>query len=99
MILDAAHKAEGGKMVRICLELEGNTVKRAAFTGDFFMEPDEEIDELVAEIKGATADTDEIRERILHFFDSREIFLFGVSPEDFVSVTLKAMEKAKERRY
>jgi len=97
MIVEAAYKVPGGKMVRACVEVEGGVIKRVAFTGDFFMEPGEIIDELGEALTGVKACDEEVRKAVTEFFAGREVLLWGVSPEDFAKAVSLALQKLRQR--
>jgi len=46
--IDFVYRAPGGKTIRVCIDAEGSTAKKIVFTGDFFMDPGEALDELNA---------------------------------------------------
>lgn len=48
-------KTPGGKLVVIDLELEGGRLSRVELSGDFFLEPPEALEAIVAALEGAPA--------------------------------------------
>ncbi len=89
--IDFVYRAPGGKTIRVCIDAEGTTAKRIVFTGDFFMDPGEALDELNAMFEDTSLEREEAKRKVEEFFTSRGgIFLLGAAPEDFV----KALDRA-----
>ncbi len=82
---------KGGKLVKCSLVTENGRIEKIKFTGDFFMYPEEKIEELEKMLEGAECTREGIKARIAPFFDSVE--LMGASMEDFVEVVMVAMQK------
>lgn len=84
-----------GKLVRACVVLEGGRASAVTFTGDFFLEPPEVLEELSQAMSGSTAA--DVRERARSFFARRSLgnmMLIGATPEDFVRVLERAFQEA-----
>ncbi len=92
-ILRGELKVKGGKLVKCSLSLKDGMIKHVKFTGDFFMYPEEKIEELEKMLEGVKCTKEDIKERIAPFFDSIE--LMGASMEDFVTVVLIAIKNLK----
>jgi hypothetical protein len=89
--VEVALKSEGhGKLVRACVVVEGDRAAAVKFTGDFFLEPPELLDELGQAMGGATAA--DAPERAREFFSRQsQVLLIGAAPEDFARVVMKAI--------
>ena len=89
--LDVAAKSKGhGKLVRACVAVEAGRAVAVTFTGDFFLEPPELLDELSQTLCGATAV--DAAERVHAFFARQShMMLIGAEAEDFAHVVLKAL--------
>jgi len=85
----AEYKVPGGKLIRVRVEAEANRIKGIKFTGDFFLHPETDLEELERLLIGVEAKA--VREAISKFFEERGTILIGVSPGDFVKVVLKAL--------
>jgi len=91
----ALKSRDHGKLVRACVVLEGGRATAVTFTGDFFLEPPEVLEELSQAMSGSTAA--DVRERARSFFARRSqgnVMLIGAAPEDFVQVLEKALQEA-----
>ena len=87
----ASYKVKGGKLIQCEVTYNDNAIKKIKYSGDFFMHPEEAIEELENTLKGINFG--EVEKTILDFFATREIELFGVAPEDFVKIVHEAMGK------
>ena len=56
------YKVPGGKLAAIDVESDGETITRAALSGDFFLDPDEALDDINRALTGqsATASADQL---------------------------------------
>lgn len=88
----AEYKVKGGKLIKCRLELDNNYIKHVTYTGDFFLHPEESVEELERNLVGAKASKDEIERIISGFFRNPRVTLIGASPQDFISVTSFCIE-------
>ena len=79
-------KVPGGKLIAAEAEAEGGRIVRVKITGDFFMHPEEAIEELEGSLTGVSADEKSLEKAMNSFFGKRSIELIGVSPKDFAHV-------------
>ena len=89
-MLRAEHKVKGGKLIKIQLRMKDDRIDAIKITGDFFMHPEELIDDLEKTLIGCPLDKEKITETIENFIESREVTLLGAAPEDFVKCIMKA---------
>ncbi len=92
-ILKGELKVKGGKLVKCSLSVKNGAIEHIKFTGDFFMYPEEKIEELEKMLEGVECTEEDIKERIAPFFDTVE--LMGASMEDFVAVVSMAIKNLK----
>jgi hypothetical protein len=74
------YKVEGGKLLRIDFELEGDKIKSIKITGDFFVYPEEGILFIEDCLKGCKLE--DCRERLEETIEKHGIKLVGFSVED-----------------
>ncbi len=86
-------KVPGGKLLRAKAEAEAGKISFIQVTGDFFMIPETDLEELEARLLGAPADPEAVREIIHAFFRERGTVITGASPEDFTWVIAAALER------
>jgi len=86
-------KVRGGKLVKCTLSLKGGKIESVKFTGDFFMYPEEKIEELEKMLEGIECTEEKIRATAAPFFGS--IDLMGASVDDFIAVISIAVKNLK----
>ncbi len=59
MALHGEYKTPGGKLVVVDLEVVDGRLHQVEVSGDFFLEPPEALDDIVAALEGASAEADE----------------------------------------
>ncbi|QGA80902.1 lipoate protein ligase C-terminal domain-containing protein [Candidatus Nanohalobium constans] len=86
----ASHKVEDGKMVKIQLEINDETVEGVQIRGDFFLEPPEKLEELEKQLEGLKQDStiEEVAEKAKNV----EADLIGFTHEDIGKAFRKALE-------
>jgi hypothetical protein len=80
----AEMKVPGGKLVRIKLDYEGNEITEIKITGDFFVHPEESVDELEKELAGSFED---VESKVKRFFVDNEVF--GLDEKSMVEVIMR----------
>jgi lipoate-protein ligase A len=93
-ILKAEYKVPQGKLIRVDYTLENGKISRIKITGDFFLYPEESIEELENRLKGLKIEELEL-ERVIQDFFKKGYVLIGAEPKDFVTVILKALKVEK----
>ncbi|MEM2454465.1 MAG: lipoate protein ligase C-terminal domain-containing protein [Candidatus Bathyarchaeia archaeon] len=86
----AEYKAEGGKLIKVQLGRKDDQITFIRITGDFFMHPEELIEELEKSLIGCVIDEKAITETIKRFIEEREVTLLGATPEDFAKCIVRA---------
>lgn len=89
----ASRKISGGKLVRVEVEF-GEKINKVIITGDFFLHPEESLQEIEQSIEGASinASTDELVQRIKRAIHLRNAELIGFDPEDIAELVKEAMQ-------
>ncbi len=87
-ILKGELKVKNGKLIKCTLEIKDGRIKSIKFTGDFFMHPEEKIEELEERLRDIEFDKEKLAKIIFKFFE--EVEIIGASREDFVEVIIKA---------
>jgi lipoate-protein ligase A len=85
------YKVPGGKLLRAKAEIEEGSIVFLQVTGDFFMNPETDLEQLERELIGSPVEYGKIRNTVEAFFSSRGTEITGASPEDFVIVIVKAL--------
>ncbi len=89
----AEFKVPGGKLIRARVEVEDGRVVFARFTGDFFITPEEDLEELEERLKGVEADPERVREAVVSFLKAKGTSILGGAPEDFAHVMAVALRQ------
>ncbi len=86
------YKAVGGKLLRVRMTVSAENppvIQTLCITGDFFMHPEEAIEDLEQRLTGAPLDEIVLRERVQTFF-AGDVQVVGADVSDFVTALLKA---------
>ena len=84
-------KVPGGKLLRARAEAEDGRVTFVRVTGDFFMTPETDLEDLEARLVGAETNADVVRRAVTSFFRERGTVITGASAEDFARVIVSAL--------
>jgi lipoate-protein ligase A len=86
------YKAIGGKLLRVRMTVTADNpplIQTIRITGDFFMHPEEAIEDLEQLLTGAPLDEAALCARVQMFFDE-DVQVVGADVDDFVTALLKA---------
>ena len=89
----AEYKVAGGKLIRVQLVKKGSRIEKLRITGDFFLHPEELIEDLEKALVGCALNISDLDEFIGAFVEKRGATLLGASPEDFAKCIAMAAEK------
>ena len=90
----AQTKVEAGKLVKVQLRSEGDKIKEVRITGDFFLHPEELIDELEKTLVGSMLNEGFLTHCIKIFLKKHKAVLLGAAPEDFAKCIVMAGERS-----
>ncbi len=95
-LISADYKVKGGKLLRVRLSLGAPetpglpaTIQTIQITGDFFMHPEERIEQLEALLTGAEFTALAIEAQVRAFFET-DVQVIGAEADDFVHLILSA---------
>ena len=86
------YKVPGGKLLCAKVKTDENKISFIQFTGDFFLLPETDLEDLENQLIGANIDTEKITEKIVDFFNTRKTVIAGAKPEDFAHVLNNALK-------
>ena len=86
------YKVPGGKLLCAKVKTENDKISFIQFTGDFFLLPETDLEDLENQLIGADIDTDKIAEKIIGFFKERNTVIAGAKPEDLAHVLNNALK-------
>ncbi|MBU1197275.1 aminomethyl-transferring glycine dehydrogenase subunit GcvPB [Candidatus Micrarchaeota archaeon] len=85
------HKAQ--KLVKIRLEYENNSIRKIMIRGDFFMHPEDQLENLEASLNGTALDAEALEARIRSFLETVQVF--GFDEKSLTVAILKAAGKGE----
>jgi lipoate-protein ligase A len=86
----AEYKVQGGKLIKVQLSIQANKISYIKITGDFFMHPEEVIEELEKALIGEEFDKQNLTRYIATFMEKNNVVLLGALPQDFAKCILLA---------
>jgi len=86
----ATYKVKGGKLIKIQLRERADKIQEIKITGDFFLHPEELIEELEEALVGKPLKEQDLAESIRRLMQERGATLLGASPEDLAKCILMA---------
>jgi len=89
----AEYKVEGGKLIKVQLTAADGKIRRIKITGDFFLHPEEVIEDIENALEGQILDEHELSSLIENVMKNKQAVSLGVSPEDFARCIIMAGEK------
>lgn len=93
----ATEKVPGGKLVRIKVDFD-KTINSMQITGDFFLHPEDMVEEIEQCFVGCAVDVDKdlLKNKIDGFIKKNNILLVGVSSDDLARLTKQALQVAPQ---
>ncbi len=84
------YKVPGGKLLRAKVETAEGRISFIQLTGDFFMQPETDLEELEARLRGSSADSVDFT--VKGFFAEKQTVMAGTCPADFAYVISQAIK-------
>jgi hypothetical protein len=86
-------KVPNGKLLKVTVEFEENTIEKVQIKGDFFIHPEESIDELETTLKGVDYTLTNVSRLVSTFFGRTELSAFGITPMAVTEAIMKCKEE------
>jgi lipoate-protein ligase A len=80
------YKVPGGKLLCAKVEVENDRITWLQISGDFFLLPETDLEDLEGQLLGMETVPESIKEIVVTFFNERKTTIVGASPEDFAHV-------------
>ena len=80
------YKVPGGKLICAKVEVEDGRIASLQISGDFFLLPETDLEDLEGQLLGMEIISESIKEKVSTFFEERKTTIVGASPEDFAHV-------------
>lgn len=87
----AIYKVPNGKLLKIFLEDDGGKIVSIKITGDFFMHPEENIEDLERALKNSELTPEMLSAKITDFLNKKPTIFFGLDTESLVQTILNAI--------
>lgn len=88
--LKGIRKSRGG-IIRSFLKVEGGLISDISFSGDFFLFPEDAIDQIILRLNGTEATEEAVLSAVKHVYESEGIQSPGTTPEDFTRSIMQAI--------
>ena len=85
-------KKPGFKLVKLDLNYKDNKIIDIEIKGDFFLYPEEAIEELEKELIGEKIEKEKLDRKIDNFFDKNDITPYGINSEIIVEAILNCLK-------
>jgi len=89
----AVYKVRGGKLIKVHLTMENEKIKEIKIMGDFFLHPEETIEDIERTLEGCPLEERKLSLLIKKVLENKQAVSLGVSPEDFARCIIMAGEK------
>ena len=92
------YKTPGGKLIAVDFEVEDETLRGVAISGDFFLYPEDALDGIVRALEGLSTELSEgeIAERV-RMAMHRDTELLGSSPEAIGAAVRRALAAGRQQ--
>ena len=90
---NAEYKVLGGKLIKVQLTTKGKLINKIKITGDFFLHPEELIEDLEKRLMGQSLNEKILTQVIKDMMEKSNGTLLGASPADFARCIMMAGEK------
>jgi lipoate-protein ligase A len=86
------YKVPNGKLIKVKVEYDSKNIIMVQITGDFFIHPEESIDDLELALKNTEYSRKNVSDIISRFFSSDSLIAFGITPQAVVDALMKCKE-------
>ena len=85
-------KVPNGKLLKVTVEFVDDVIEKVQIKGDFFIHPEESIDELETTLKGVDYTLTNVSKLVSSFFGQSELTAFGITPMAVTEAIMKCRE-------
>jgi lipoate-protein ligase A len=83
------YKVPNGKLIKVTVEHEDDVIVKIKITGDFFIHPEESIDDLELALKNQDFNRKSISDVVTKFFVQDDLVAFGITPQAVIESIMK----------
>ena len=88
-------KVPNGKMLKVTVRFDKEKIETVSITGDFFMHPEDSIEELETSFKDTEYSNKSVSEVVKRFFGKEGITAFGITPTAVTDAIMRCKEEMK----
>ena len=88
------YKVPGGKLLCAKVEVEDDRIVWLQISGDFFLLPETDLEDLEGQLLGMKIAPESIKEKVVSFFMEKKTTIVGASAEDFAHVINTAISRS-----
>jgi hypothetical protein len=85
-----SHKVPGGKLIKVRIEVKDDFIQSITLLGDFFLHPEDILEELEESLLGVQLSEDSIVENLQRVLKSNKAVLIGANATDFAQAIIAA---------
>ena len=86
------HKVPNGKLLKVTVEYKEKRIEKVMIKGDFFIHPEESIDDLEIRLRGVAYERKVISDIVGEYFEKEGLIAFGITPKAVVDTIMKCRE-------
>lgn len=86
------YKVPNGKLLKVTVEFEEKRIEKVVIKGDFFIHPEESLDELELVLRGVEYERKVISDIVDKYFEKEGLVAFGITPKAVVDTIMKCRE-------
>jgi lipoate-protein ligase A len=84
MNVKKAYKVPDGKLVKISMDLDNEIIKSVKITGDFFIHPEDSLEDLEKDLLDLQLGTREIKTVIQEYFNREDVEVYGITSDALI---------------
>ncbi len=88
-------KVPNGKLLKVTVEFEKERIIKVHVKGDFFIHPEESLDDLETVLRGMEYNRKSVSDAVERFFGRRGVVAFGITPKAVTDALMKCREDAE----
>jgi len=87
-------KVPNGKMLKVSVEFEGDRIEKVVIKGDFFIHPEESLDNLEMALTSIQYKRKDVGDAVARFFAKKGLIAFGITPKAVTDAVMQCKEAA-----
>ncbi|UCE75149.1 MAG: hypothetical protein JSV56_05445 [Methanomassiliicoccales archaeon] len=92
---NCTYKVPNGKLLKVTVESENDKIEKVLIRGDFFIHPEESLDDLELALSGMEYFRKNVADTVGEFFSRSDLIAFGITPRAVVDAVMMCKEAQK----